>query len=59
MDRVIARIVIDSEEWEHSFSTAEELSTLTWRRVLSSTAFPFRAAEVNYGIGLVGDQYYL
>ena len=58
MNKTIARIVIDSDEWGPSVSSLDEPSTLTWRRVVSATAFPFRAAEVSYSIGLAGDQFY-
>jgi len=58
MAKVIARIVIDSDEWDSSVSTGDERPDVVWKRVVTAHAHPFSAQEVNYGVGLVGDQYF-
>lgn len=59
MAKVIARIVIDTEDLEQPTSIVDELSLGAWRHVLTTYAHPFTAQEVSYGSGLSGDQYFV
>jgi hypothetical protein len=58
MTRVIARIVIDSDDWAQEFPTVEDHSVVFWKRIESTRAHPFSEHEVIAATGLLGDQYF-
>lgn len=58
MTRVIARIVIDSDDWAQEFPNVEDHSVVLWKRIESTRAHPFSDHEVSYGSNLLGDQYF-
>ena len=59
MTKVIARIIIDSEDWEQTLPTVDEHPVVLWKRVETTHAHPFSAHELNLNTALLGDQYFV
>jgi hypothetical protein len=59
MTKVIARIIIDSEDWEQALPTVDEHPVVLWKRVQTSRAHPFSDHELSFGTALLGDQYFV
>ena len=59
MTKLIARIIIDSEDWEQSAPPAGEHPVILWKRVETTHAHPFSEHELDYVTGLLGDQYFV
>jgi len=58
MPQVIARIIIDTDDWESAVSPAEDLTVLVWRKVETSRAQPFTARELGQTAGMYSQLYY-
>lgn len=56
--KTIARIVVDSDDFDVPFPLPENHSVMMWRCIETARAHPFSAAEVSYGMTLAGDQYF-
>jgi len=59
MTKLLARIIIDSEDWEHALPNADEHPVVLWKRVETTHAHPFSAHELSMNTALLGDQYFL
>jgi hypothetical protein len=59
MTKLIARIIIDSEDWSPDFVPSEDLPSLLVRKVVTSHARPFSEHELNYDLGMLTDQFFL
>ncbi|PRY70552.1 hypothetical protein B0I08_101688 [Glaciihabitans tibetensis] len=58
MPQVIARIIIDTDEWESLPSAQDQHPVMIWRKVESSHASPFSAGELNQTAGTLDDLYF-
>lgn len=59
MPKVIARIVIDMDDWDENFPHADENPVVQWRRTEIAKAHPFSESELNLAGALLGDQYFV
>jgi hypothetical protein len=58
MPRVIARIIIDTDDWESSISAQDHNPTMMWRKIETSHASAFSALELGQTDGYLGDLYF-
>jgi hypothetical protein len=58
MPRVIARIIIDTDDWESAVAPASNHPVLVWRKVETSHAQPFTARELGQTAGMFSDLYF-
>ncbi|MCU1406872.1 MAG: hypothetical protein JWQ43_3175 [Glaciihabitans sp.] len=59
MAKVIARIILESEDWEPSLSALDDHPLVQVRRVITAHAHPFGDHELNFGLGAAGDQFFV
>jgi hypothetical protein len=59
MTKVLARIVIDSEDWELTHMPSEDMPSVLVRKVVTTRARPFNENELNLGVGTQSDQFFL
>jgi len=55
MTKVIARIVIDMDDWDDAFPHPDNRPVLIWRRSETALAQPFTASEVALNAAAVDD----
>jgi hypothetical protein len=58
MTRVIARIIIDTDDWEDDSDAGETQPMVVWRKVETSRAHPFTARELGQSTGSFGELYF-
>lgn len=58
MSKVLARIVIDPEEWNDLAVQYEEASVMQWKRVHTSHAVAFEPEEIDSNAGIFSHQYF-
>ncbi len=58
MTKILARIVIDPEDWNDLAVQAEDASVVHWKRMHTSQAIPFSEDELDHNSGAFGNQYF-
>ncbi|WP_213817015.1 hypothetical protein [Glaciihabitans sp. dw_435] len=59
MTKIVARILIDTEDFEGSMPGTDDHAFVLWRRPEILHAHPFTEHEVSYSTSLMGDEYFV